>query len=73
MLAARISEKMDLPKSIKSLNTLTPEQKEAKILRFQKKMEKAQFLLIEVKPFIEVSKPFLRDLQNSFDLKNRKP
>ena len=72
-ISEKVSIKLDVPRSLKALSLLTPEEKDKKLKRFQKKMDNAQKILKEVAPFIEISKPFLRDLQDSFDLKRPRP
>lgn len=59
--------------SLKNLSSLTPEGKAEKVKRFQEKIIKARKVLKEAKPFIEASKPLLKDLQESFDLKTPRP
>ncbi len=68
-ITSNLKEKLDLPKTLSSISQLTPEEKVAKVKRFEVKIQNAQKLLIEYKPFIEASKPLLRDIQKSFDLK----
>ena len=70
---ARKADQLDITKPLRKISALSPQEKAEKVKRFQVKMESAQELLKDAKPFIEVSKPFLKDLQESFDLKNTRP
>ena len=64
------TEKFFLAKTLKNLGSLSPEEKKIKLIKFQGKLDNAQKILVEAKPFIEASKPFLKNLEDSFDLKH---